>query len=86
MKVQQRPHALAIPIQAVGSEKGSTVYVIGENHEIESRAVKLGLETPDYYEVISGLKEREQVMIGNRSQVHPGQQVETKLINNTAAE
>jgi RND family efflux transporter MFP subunit len=81
LKVERRPQVLAIPIQAVGSEKNS-VYVIGENHEIESRVVKLGLETPDHYEVISGLKEGELVMVGNRSLVHPGEKVEPKLASN----
>jgi hypothetical protein len=42
--------------------------------------VKLGVEMPDKYEVVDGLKEGELVMIGNRSQAHPGQKVEPKLI------
>ncbi len=81
LKVEQRPHALVIPIQAAGGGKDSTVYVINAGHEIEARPVTLGLETPDRYEVLSGLKEGEWVMVGNRSLVHPGQKVEAKLVS-----
>jgi RND family efflux transporter MFP subunit len=84
LKIQERPQALAIPTQAAGGETDSTVYVINADHEIESRPVKLGLETPEKYEVTSGLKEGELVMIGNRSLVHPGQKVEAKIIGEPA--
>jgi len=83
-KVQDRPQVLTIPTQAASGEKDSSVYVINVNHEIEIRPVKLGLETPEKYEVVSGLKEGEWVMIGNRSLVHPGQKVEAKLVSQAA--
>jgi RND family efflux transporter MFP subunit len=80
LHVENRPQVLAIPAQAVGGEQNPTVYVINADHEIEARPVTLGLETPEKYEVTSGLKEGELVMIGNRSLVHPGQKVDAKLI------
>jgi RND family efflux transporter MFP subunit len=79
LKVEHRSHVLAIPTEAVASAKESLVDVINQAHEIEERQVGLGLETPNRYEVISGLKEGEQVMIGNHSRVHPGEKVEPKL-------
>jgi RND family efflux transporter MFP subunit len=85
LKVEQRPNALAVPTQAVGGEKDPTVYVINHDQEIEIRPVALGLETPDKYEVTSGLEEGDLVMIGNRSQVHPGQRVQVKLIGQISA-
>jgi len=75
LKLQRRPQALAIPVEAVSGSAHPTVYVVNRNHEIEERPVQLGLETPTKYEVLSGLREGEQVMIGNRSQVHTGQKV-----------
>jgi RND family efflux transporter MFP subunit len=81
LKVQQRPQALEVPTQAISGGKDSTVYVVNADHEIEARPVTLGLETPDKYEVTSGVKEGEWVMIGNRSLVHPGQKVEPKIIS-----
>jgi RND family efflux transporter MFP subunit len=81
LKVAERSQVLAIPTQAAGGQKDSTVYVVNANHEIESRPVKLGLETPEKYEVTSGLQEGELVMIGNRTLVHPGQKVDAKIVS-----
>jgi multidrug efflux pump subunit AcrA (membrane-fusion protein) len=81
LKVQRRPGVLAVPMQAVSGEATPTVYVVNEQHELESRPVKLGLETADKFEVVSGLKEGEWVMIGSRSFVHPGEKVETKAVS-----
>ncbi|MGO8674430.1 MAG: efflux RND transporter periplasmic adaptor subunit [Limisphaerales bacterium] len=79
LKLQKRPHVLSIPTQAVSGEQKSTVFVVNANHEIEQRAVTLGLETPDRWEVISGLQEGELVMMGSRSRIQPGQKVTPKL-------
>ena len=80
LQVEKRPQVLAIPTEAVGGDKKNTVYVVTPNHEIEERKVTLGLETPDKYEVISGLSEGDLVVMGNRTQFQPGQKVEPKLI------
>jgi RND family efflux transporter MFP subunit len=80
LKLQRRPQALAIPVEAVSGNTHPTVYVVNLKQEIEERAVQLGLETPTKYEVLSGLHEGEQVMIGNRSQVHTGQKVSAQPI------
>jgi RND family efflux transporter MFP subunit len=80
LKVQAHPHVLAIPIEAVPPGQTSSVYVINDRNQIEERPVKLGIDTPTECEVKAGLKEGELVLIGSRSQVHPGQKVEAKLI------
>ncbi len=81
LRVQHHPDVLTIPTGAVSGEKDSTVFVINADHEIEARSVTLGLETPEKYEVASGLKEGELVMIGNRSLVHAGEKVEAKIVS-----
>lgn len=81
LKVQRRPLALAVPAEAVAvDKKAATVYLVNAQHEIEERKVKLGLETPTGYEVLSGLKEGDLVSIIDRAKVKPGQKVETQLI------
>jgi RND family efflux transporter MFP subunit len=85
LKVQSQPGALSIPTQAVSGDK-NTVYVVNSNNEIEERPVTLGLETPNRYEVKSGLQEGDLVMIGNRTQVRPGQKVIPKVIESLAYE
>lgn len=84
-KTEQRANALAIPTEAVAGGK-TTVLVVNANDEVEQRNVTLGLETPTKYEVLSGLKEGEMVLIGNASQVKPGQKVEPKLASLLAAQ
>jgi multidrug efflux pump subunit AcrA (membrane-fusion protein) len=79
LKLEKRPRVLSIPTQAVSGKAKDTVYVVNANHEIEERAVTLGLETPDRWEVTSGLREGDLVMIGSRSRVQPGQVVTPKL-------
>jgi RND family efflux transporter MFP subunit len=81
LPVQHREHALSIPIQAVPPGQMSSVYVINSQNEIEERPVTLGLETPNRFEVVSGLKEGELVLIGSRSQFSAGEKVAPKVID-----
>jgi RND family efflux transporter MFP subunit len=76
LKVENHPNALAIPIQAV-SGKGNSVLVTGPDGEIQARPITLGIETPDKYEVLSGLKEGELVLMGNPRHLQAGQKVQT---------
>lgn len=85
-KVQKRPGALAIPTQAVSSESKGSVFVVNANGEVEERQITLGVETPDKYEVTSGLKEGDLVLISGGAKVKPGQKVESKLIGSLAQE
>jgi RND family efflux transporter MFP subunit len=80
LKVEKRLQVLAVPTEAVAGGKTPTVYVVNHDNQIEERAVKLGLETPDKYEVLSGLNEGDLVVIGNRAGFQVGQKVEPKLI------
>jgi RND family efflux transporter MFP subunit len=80
LQVEKRPQVLVIPTEAVAGDKKNTVYVVTPNHEIEERTVTLGLETPDKYEVVSGLSEGDLVVMGNRTQFQPGQKVEPKFV------
>jgi RND family efflux transporter MFP subunit len=78
-QAERHPQALAIPIQAVPPGQTSTVYVVNNNNEIEERPVTLGMDTPSKYEVLSGLKEGERVLVGSRAAFKPGEKVEPKL-------
>ena len=80
LKMEHHPNALAIPTQAVSSGKSSSVLLVNPDNEIESRPVTLGVEMPDKYEVLSGLKEGDLVVVGNARHLQPGQKVATKLV------
>jgi RND family efflux transporter MFP subunit len=77
-EAERRTNVLAIPIQAVPPGQTSSVLVVNTQNEIEERPVTLGLETPFHYEVVTGLKEGDKVVIGNRSALRPGEKVEPK--------
>ena len=85
LKADQRPHAVAIPVEAVSAGK-STVLIVNANHEVEQRTITLGMETPTSYEVLSGVNEGDLVLIGDTSQLKPGEKVEPKLANLLAAQ
>lgn len=85
LKSDQRPNAVAIPTEAITGGK-TTVDVVNANNEVEQRTVTLGLETPTKYEVLSGVKEGDLVVIGDTSQIKPGEKVEPKLVNFLAAQ
>ncbi len=75
LKLQRRPQALAVPVEAVSGTTRRTVFVVNRDQRIEERTVQTGLETPAKFEVLSGLQEGERVMIGNRAQVSLGEKV-----------
>jgi RND family efflux transporter MFP subunit len=78
LRFDERPHALTVPIEAV-PPGGKSVLVVDAAHRVAERPVTLGLETPARYEVLSGLREGDLVMIGNPGQVPVGGQVEPRL-------
>ncbi|HXS29016.1 MAG TPA: efflux RND transporter periplasmic adaptor subunit [Steroidobacteraceae bacterium] len=77
-RVADHPDALAVPVAAVPS--GSTnVLIVDRAHQVEQRAVTLGIETPTMYEVRSGLDAGDLVVIGNAAQLVTGERVEPRL-------
>ena len=86
LKVEKHLRSLAIPVQTSASGGTTRVLVVNANHEIEERPVTLGLETSSKYEVVSGLREGDLVMMGNPAQLKLGQKVETKMIATEAVE
>ncbi len=85
-KAQDHPNALAVPIQALPPGQTSTIYVINDQHQVEERPVTLGIQTADKYEILTGLKEGEMVLVGSRSRVRPGQTVQAKILDSLAQE
>jgi hypothetical protein len=84
---------LAIPVTAVDLANGEAsqqpkggatgrsgqVMLVATGNRIESRRVSLGLETANKVEVLSGLKEGNLVVIGGRSSLQAGQEVQPKV-------
>lgn len=81
VKFDRNESALIVPVEAVQREKkGASVLVVKADGSLEERTVTVGLETPAKLEITGGLAENELVVVGNRSQLKPGQKVTTKLV------
>jgi RND family efflux transporter MFP subunit len=85
LHIDERPGALAVPVQAVNASGEPTVYVVGADSRIEEHRVKLGIETPNSFEVLAGLNEGDRVLIGSRAGIQPGQNVLPKEIELASA-
>ncbi len=53
--------------------------MVGPDNRIENRPVTLGLETPNYAEVASGVRAGEQVVVSDRGALKAGQIVSPKI-------
>jgi len=76
-------NVLAVPVQAVrrsGDGEG-TVLVVNGQDVVESRQVKLGIETANNVEIASGLAENDLVIFGEQNQFRPGELVKPKLVS-----
>ena len=78
LHLQKRPGALALPVEAVSATGSPTVYRVDGAGRIEERPVRLGIEGPDFYELLSGLNAGDQVVVGSRAGLQPGQKVQPK--------
>ena len=76
LTLNQRPNAVTVPIQAIDREGESTsVMLIQSGGTVERRPVTLGVQTPNYAEVASGLQPGEQVVVSDRTGLKPGEHV-----------
>ena len=78
LQLEQRKDVLTVPVEAVVREGDSaTALVVDARDELELRTLKLGLQTPQRVEVLSGLHEGEHVVVGGRGQLRSGEKVRT---------
>ncbi len=81
LQLAQRENSLVVPMEALSQSNGDpTVLVVNSQNFIEERHIKLGLQGKSRVEVLCGLGENDQVVIGNRSQFRVGQKVVSKEV------
>jgi RND family efflux transporter MFP subunit len=72
-------NALTIPIEAVRrSDDGASVLVVDAQNRVEDRDVKLGIENSNIVQILAGLSQGEQIVIGNPGAYQPGELVRPK--------
>jgi RND family efflux transporter MFP subunit len=76
---------LTVPIEAIErSGDSANVLVVDALGRVEERDVTLGIQSSSRAEVVKGLKENEQVVIGNRSEFRSGDLVQPKVVDQGA--
>jgi RND family efflux transporter MFP subunit len=87
LSLAKNANELCVPLEAVArNDNEATVLVVNKNNEIEERKIKLGFEGEAYVQVLGGVAEGDRVVIGSRSQFHPGQKVQPKDVTNKRTE
>lgn len=81
VQLDRRSQVIAVPPEAVNinGDKRS-VWVVDPSDKVEDRTVGLGVETPADIEVVSGLKEGELVVVGDRSALRAGETVRPREV------
>lgn len=81
LTLEQKDGVPAVPLQALNHEGDkTTVYVVDATGKIEDRPVTLGLQTANSAEIISGLREGEQVVVSDRSGLKAGESVRPQSV------
>jgi RND family efflux transporter MFP subunit len=79
LSANSRPNALTIPIEAVRREENkNTVLVVDAENRVRPREVLTGVESSNSVEILSGLSEGEQVIVGNLGRYQPNELVRPK--------
>jgi len=87
LTLKQQNNVLTVPIQALDrNSAGISVLIVDGEGRVQQREVKIGVEGSNRVEVVSGLAENERVVVGNRSELHPGERVAPKLVKEEGLE
>ena len=82
LTLDQKSSAIAVPLQAVNHEGDKTsVFVVGANNRIEDRPIIVGIQMPNYVEVVRGLRAGEQIVASDRNGLKPGQIVKPQPVS-----
>ena len=79
--LHQKDSVLTVPIQAVKRNgTNGSVFVVDKSGAVGQRAITLGVDSEARIEVLSGLSDGDQVIVGNLNAVQAGQHVRSKLV------
>jgi len=81
LQLDQKENVPAVPVQALDHEGDkTTVFVVNRDGTLENRVVQVGLQTSNDAEIISGLREGEQVVVSDRNGLKSGQKVHPQTV------
>jgi len=74
--LERKNDALCVPLQAINHEASKDTVALVNGNQIEIRPVRLGLESANWAEIVSGLKDGDQVVVSDRASLKAGSLVE----------
>ena len=80
LSANSRPNALTVPIEAIQRHDNNktSVLVLDAQNRVQTRDVQVGVESSNNVEILGGLNEGEQVLVGNLGSYQPGEVVRPK--------
>ncbi|WP_296649660.1 efflux RND transporter periplasmic adaptor subunit [Paraburkholderia sp.] len=79
LDANSRPDALTVPVEAIQRNDNKTsVLVVDPENRVQTREVKLGVQSSNKVEILAGLNEGEKVIVGNLGAYQPGEVVTPK--------
>jgi len=82
LRLENRPGVLSIPVAAADATGAEPrVFKVTAENTIDVVPVRLGLETSNRVEVLSGLKEGDAVVVGARAGLKPGDRVKPQIVS-----
>jgi len=85
--IVEKKNVLTVPVQAISREQNKAIaYCVNRENRIEVRPVTIGTETRDQIEILTGLSEGDQVVVGNISQLRDGQTVTRKFVGSSPSQ
>lgn len=79
--LERKNDALSVPLQAINQEpNGNAVYIVNPENKIEIRPVQVGLETANWVEITSGLKQGDRVVVSDRASLKAGSLVQPHTV------
>ncbi len=80
LTLEKRDKAVTVPVQAlIARPDKKSVLVVTPQGLIEERNIEIGIQSTARIEVRAGLEQGEMVVVGNRTELKPGQKVEPKV-------
>jgi RND family efflux transporter MFP subunit len=82
LRTQQHLKALSVPVDAIeGTGDAARAYVVDSQGVVHVLQVKVGIETPQQIEILTGLKEGDTVIVGRHSGLQDGIKVQPKYMS-----
>jgi RND family efflux transporter MFP subunit len=81
LNLDEKQNIPTVPMQALNhAGEKTTVLVVSPEGALEERTVQVGIQTSNDAEIVSGLKEGEEVVVSDRSGLMPGQKVRSQVL------